>query len=70
MTDAKMPLTAHLTELRTRLIISIAAIVVGSIGSYVFAERIFAFLAAPLIETLPEDSHLIFTSASCRKWHL
>ena len=64
MTDDKMPLTAHLTELRTRLVISMAAIVAGSIGSYIFAERIFAFLAAPLIKNLPEDSHLIFTGVA------
>jgi len=64
MTDDKMPLTAHLTELRTRLIITMAAIVVGSIGSYIFAEQIFAFLAAPLIEALPADSSLIFTGVA------
>lgn len=64
MTDEKMPLTAHLAELRTRLIISLAAIVAGFIGSYIFAERIFAFLAAPLIEVLPEESSLIFTGVA------
>lgn len=49
MTDVKMPLTAHLEELRWRLIKSLLAIAVAMVGTYNFADQIFAFLARPLL---------------------
>jgi sec-independent protein translocase protein TatC len=62
MTDLKMPLTAHLEELRRRLIISLIALAVGFGISYVFKERLFLFLAKPLEEHLPEGSTLQYIS--------
>ena len=44
MTDVKMPLTAHLEELRWRLIKSLLAITVAFIATYNFADVLFAFL--------------------------
>lgn len=56
MTDQKMPLTAHLEELRKRLIVSLLALAVGFGISYGFKERLFFFLSRPLEKHLPEGS--------------
>lgn len=58
MSDHKMPLTAHLEELRRRLIISGIAIVVGFGVCYAFKEHLFALLTLPLESYLPEGSTL------------
>jgi sec-independent protein translocase protein TatC len=50
MADVKMPLTAHLEELRSRLIRSLLAIGVGFGVCYTFADPLFRFLARPLVE--------------------
>ncbi len=47
--DVKMPLTAHLEELRWRLIKALAAIGVAFFVCYAFAERLFDFLTQPLL---------------------
>jgi sec-independent protein translocase protein TatC len=62
MTDEKMPLTAHLEELRKRLIVSFIAMGVGFAICYAFKERLFLFLAKPLEERLPEGSTLQYIS--------
>jgi len=49
MADLKMPLTAHLEELRWRLIKSLLAIAVGFIACYNFADLLFALLTRPLL---------------------
>ena len=46
--DAQMPFTSHLAELRTRLIRSCVAVGIAFIGCFAVAEEIFSFLAAPL----------------------
>jgi sec-independent protein translocase protein TatC len=48
-----MPLTSHLIELRKRLIVSVVAVLVGFGASYAFSEKLFQFLAAPLVAALP-----------------
>ena len=58
MTDEKMPLTAHLEELRKRLIICLIALAVGFGISFFFKEQIFFFLTKPLEANLPEGSTL------------
>lgn len=50
MADVKMPLTAHLEELRARLIRSLLAIGAGFAACYAFADPLFWFLARPLVE--------------------
>ena len=49
MSDVKMPLTAHLEELRWRLVKALAATSIAFIGCYYFAEQLFAFLTRPLL---------------------
>jgi sec-independent protein translocase protein TatC len=48
-----MPLTAHLTELRNRLIWSIVAIALGSAIGFSFGDQIVAILRAPLPSDVP-----------------
>lgn len=55
-------LTDHLRELRSCLIISLGAVVVGFAVSYGFVEPIGALFFRPLTAVLPEGSSLIFTS--------
>ncbi len=49
MADVKMPLTAHLEELRWRLIKALVAIAVAFAVSYNFAEWCFEVLTRPLL---------------------
>ena len=48
--DVRMPLTAHLEELRTRLIRMLLAAALGFACCYGFAEHIVSFLLAPLTQ--------------------
>lgn len=59
-----MPITAHLEELRRRLITCAVAVGIGFGGSYYFAPKIFAVLMAPLLEALPPNGTLIFTGVT------
>jgi sec-independent protein translocase protein TatC len=45
-----MPLRQHLLELRKRLVIAAAAIVVGSVGCWFLVKPVFGFLIAPIAE--------------------
>lgn len=57
----KMPLLAHLIELRNRLLISVLAILMGFIFCYIFSEEIFLFLVRPLRKILGPDARMIYT---------
>ena len=46
--DGSMPLTSHLEELRSRIIKSLLAVVVGSCISYFFLDEITKFLTEPV----------------------
>lgn len=61
--DSKMPLLDHLIELRSRLIYSIAALVVAFVVSWIFAEDVYAFLVRPLADVLEGETgrRLIYT---------
>ena len=48
--DRQLPLLDHLIELRNRLMYSCAAILLGFLVCYFFAEHIYAFLVRPLAD--------------------
>lgn len=63
--DSSAPLIEHLAELRTRLIHSVAAFVVGMVICFTVATPLFYFLTAPLCQVLADrgqDCDLIFIS--------
>jgi sec-independent protein translocase protein TatC len=62
--DQAMPLVAHLTELRDRLLHSVLAVLVIFIGLFYFANDIYAFVSAPLRELLPEGATMIATEVA------
>jgi len=49
MEDVKLPLTAHLEELRSRLIKSLVALLVAFVVCYQFIDPIMGWLTAPLV---------------------
>ena len=58
------PLIEHLTELRSRLILSVVAFLICMVCVFPFSKYIFNFLAMPITELLAvqnEDNDLIFT---------
>lgn len=57
----KIPFTAHLEELRKRLIICFAAVGIGFVVSYGFKETLFQILTHPLIGVMQTGDKLIFT---------
>jgi len=59
--DDKLPFTAHLEELRTRLITCFIAVGVGFLLSYGFKEELFKILLIPLLSVMKSGEELIFT---------
>ena len=57
-----MPLTAHLEELRKRLMRSLIAVFIGFGICYNFKEWLFDILTRPLVASLPKNSYMIYTS--------
>ena len=55
-------LTDHLRELRSCLITSFLFVILGFALSYAFIKPIGTWFFRPLLEVLPDDSSLIFTS--------
>lgn len=60
----ELPFTAHLEELRKRLMISAGAWLVGFVACYGFAQQLFSYIAAPVRQALPEGSSLVFITAT------
>lgn len=63
--DQAMPLIEHLAELRTRIIRSVLALLVGVVASFAFAEPALDFIMQPIADVLRsrgEDPRLIFTA--------
>jgi sec-independent protein translocase protein TatC len=59
--DDKLPFTAHLEELRKRLIRCFIAIIIGFLISYGFKEKLFDILTRPLMQVMKAGDTLIFT---------
>ncbi len=57
----KIPFTAHLEELRKRLITCFIAVGIGFVISYGFKEKLFHILTRPLISVMPTGDKIIFT---------
>ena len=60
-TDDKIPFSAHLEELRKRLITSFIAVAVGFGVCYGFKEKLFQILTQPLISVMNQGETLIYT---------
>ncbi|MGF1699773.1 Sec-independent protein translocase subunit TatC [Photobacterium makurazakiensis] len=58
------PLFSHLVELRNRLLRSILSVIVVFLGLVWFANDIYAFMSAPLVERLPEGATMIATDVA------
>jgi len=63
-TDQEMPLIAHLTELRKRLLRCVVAILLLFAGLFYFSQQIYALVAAPLRTYLPEGATMIATGVA------
>jgi len=59
--EYKIPFTAHLEELRTRLITCSIAIGTGFAVAYFFKEKLFQILTRPLMNVMRSGEKLIFT---------
>ena len=59
--EKKIPFTAHLEELRRRLIVCFIAVGIGFVLSYGFKEKLFRILTRPLISVMETGDKLIFT---------
>ncbi len=59
--DDKLPFTAHLEELRGRLITCFIAVAVGFVLSYGFKEELFRILLIPLLSVMKSGEELNFT---------
>jgi sec-independent protein translocase protein TatC len=64
MTDVTMPLTAHLEELRWRLVKALLAIAVAFVAVYNFADVLFAVLTRPLLDLQEGPVELIGTGVA------
>lgn len=53
---------SHLIELRDRLLRSIVGLLIAFLALFPFANKIYALLAAPMIDKLPEGTHMIATA--------
>ncbi len=59
--ESKLPFTAHLEELRKRLIVCFVAVGIGFVISYGFKEYLFQILVHPLVKVMQPGDSLIFT---------
>jgi sec-independent protein translocase protein TatC len=59
--DEKLPFTAHLAELRVRLLYSVFAVALAFALCWWQSDRLVAILLAPLDAALPPESPVVFT---------
>ena len=63
-TDQPLPLVAHLTELRDKLLRALLAVLVVFICLFPFANEIYTFVSEPLRALLPEGATMIATEVA------
>ena len=63
-TDQPLPLVAHLTELRDRLLRALLAVLIVFIALFPFANEIYTFVSEPLRALLPEGASMIATEVA------
>ncbi len=63
-TEQTQPLISHLLELRNRLLRAIVAVLVVFVGLIYFANDIYEFVSAPLVDRLPEGATMIATDVA------
>lgn len=62
--DQPMPLVAHLTELRDRLLRALLAVLIVFVVLFPFANDIYAFVSEPLRSLLPPGATMIATEVA------
>ncbi|QFU77534.1 twin-arginine translocase subunit TatC [Halioglobus maricola] len=62
--DQPLPLVAHLTELRDRILRALVAVLVVFICLFPFANEIYTFVSEPLRALLPEGATMIATEVA------
>lgn len=62
--DTPLPLIAHLTELRDRLLRAILAVLIAFVVLFPFANDIYAFVSEPLRALLPDNATMIATEVA------
>lgn len=62
--DLEQGLFSHLIELRSRLIKAVACLLVVLVCLIPFANRLYTWLAEPLVRRLPQGAHLIATQVA------
>ncbi|MEM8659783.1 MAG: twin-arginine translocase subunit TatC [Pseudomonadota bacterium] len=62
--DQPLPLVAHLTELRDRLLRALLSVLIVFIALFPFANEIYAFVSEPLRALLPPGSTMIATEVA------
>ncbi len=62
--DQPLPLVAHLTELRDRLLRALLSVLIVFICLFPFANEIYAFVSEPLRDLLPEGATMIATEVA------
>ena len=55
----EMTFVQHLVELRDKLLRSVIAILLIFVGIFPFANEVYGFIAAPIINVLPADTNII-----------
>lgn len=58
----EMTFLEHLEDLRKRLFYSVLALLLGFVPGWIFSKEIYAILARPVTQYLPEGTKLAFTS--------
>ena len=62
--DQEQPFLSHLLELRDRLLRSVVAVFLVFLALFPFANRIYVFVATPLMKQLPEGTSMIATEVA------